>query len=151
VAVLLIRPFDPHPQLAPAIDHLTGGSRPVLGVYADIVLWSLAAGLATLVGWFRSQSQSDFHGRYRLWTWAAIVFLAWGFCAGTDIHTAVGAVAGPQLRWPVWRAETVVWLAPAMLAGLSVWWLVGRDFTRSRLNLVLVRLAIIALLITGIG
>jgi len=151
VAVLLIRPFPPHPQLAPAVDHLVGGEQPVLGVYADIVLWTLAASLATLVGWFRSHSQLDFHGRYRLWTWAAVVFAAWGFCGGTGIHTAVGAVAGPQLRWPIWRAETMVWLVPAMAAGLSVWWVIGRDLQRSRLNCELVRFAVITLLLTGVG
>ena len=148
-AVLLIQPVPPHPQLAPAINHLVGGPRPVLAVYSDILLWAMAAQLATLVGWYRSHSQLDFQGRYRRWAWAAIVFAAWSFCAGTGIHTAIGVVAGPMLRWPIWRAETVVWLAPAMAAGLSVWWVIDGDLRRWRVSRNLVQLSLCLLLMTG--
>jgi hypothetical protein len=147
-AVLLIQPVPPHPQLAPAINHLVSGPRPVLATYADIVLWTMAAQLAGLIGWYRSHSQLDFRGRYRLWAWAAVVFAAWSFCAGTGIHTAIGAVAGPLLRWPIWRAETVVWLAPAMAAGLSVWWVIGGDL-KWRVSRTLIQLAVCTLLVTG--
>lgn len=151
VAGLLIRPFPPHPQLAPAINHLVDGPRPVLQVYAEILLWNLAAHLAGLIGWFRSQSQLDFRGRYRLWAWPVLVFVVFGFCAGTDIHTAIGSVAGPRLRWPLWRAELMIWLVPCMTAGLSVWWIVGHDVRRSRWNAVLLRCALMLLLSTGAG
>lgn len=150
-AGLLIRPFPPHPQLAPAINHLVDGPRPVLGVYADILLWTFAAQFCGLIGWYRSQSQLDFQGRYRLWSWPVLVFAAWGFCAGTDVHSAVGAAAGPHLRWPLWRAEQMVWLVPCMAAGLSIWWIVGRDVQRSRCNAALLRCAMMVLLITGAG
>lgn len=151
LAGLLIRPFPPHPQLAPAINHLVDGPRPVLQVYADILLWNLAAHLAGLIGWFRSQSQLDFRGRYRLWAWPVLVFVVMGFCAGTDIHTAIGAVAGPRLRWPVWRAELMIWMVPCMMAGLSIWWIVGHDVRRSRWNAALLRCALMVLLVTGTG
>lgn len=150
-AVLLIEPVPPHPQIAPAIEHLVGGARPVLATYADIVLWTLAAQMAVLVGWYRSHSQLDFRGRYRLWSWPVLVFGTWGFCAGTSIHTAIGLAAGPHLRWPVWRAETVVWLVPAMATGLSVWWVIRNDLQRCRVSHTLIHLAISVLLLTGVG
>jgi hypothetical protein len=150
-AVLIIQPMTPHPQIEPAVRHLVDGPRCVLATYCDILLWTLAAQMAALVGWYRSHSQLDFRGRYRLWSWAVVVFAAWGFCAGTGIHTAIGQAAGPHLRWPIWRAETVVWLAPAMLAGLSAWWVIRHDLTRCRVSHTLVHLAACALLLTGAG
>jgi hypothetical protein len=151
VAVLLMQPFPAHPQLAPAIDHLVDGPRPVLATYADILLWTFAAQMAGLIGWYRSHSTLDFRGRYRLWAWASLVFVAWGFCAGTDIHTAIGTLAGPRLRWPIWRAEMVVWLAPAMLAGISVYGCVQADLRRCRLSRSLIQLAVAVLMATGAG
>jgi hypothetical protein len=151
VATALLRPLPPHPQIAPAIEHLTQGSRPILGIYADVLLWTLAGQFAGLIGWYRSHSQLDFQGRYRVWAWAAVVLTAWGFCAGTSLHTAIAHVAGPQLRWPIWRAEVVVWLVPAALAGLSVLWIAARDLQRNPLGLWLVRSATVVLMLTGVG
>ncbi|HET6425480.1 MAG TPA: hypothetical protein VFG20_17460 [Planctomycetaceae bacterium] len=151
IAAVLIRPLPPHPQIAPAIEHLAQGSRPILGIYADILLWTLAGQFAGLIGWYRSHSQLDFQGRYRVWAWAAVVLTAWGFFAGTSLHTAIASVAAPQLRWPLWRAEVVVWLVPAVLAGLSVWGMADRDLQRHRLGLWLVRSAALVLLLSGAG
>lgn len=151
VGVMLVRPVAPHPQLAPAMDHLALGTRPVLAVYAEILLWTFAGQFAALVGWYRSQSELDFRGRYRLWAWAALVLTVWGFCAGTGLHTAIATIAGPRLRWPIWRAETVVWLVPAALAGLSVWWMADRDMRRCRLGVNLLRAAGVLLVISGLA
>ncbi len=151
VGFMLVRPIAPHPQLAPAMDHLALGSRPVLSVYTEILLWTFAGQFAALVGWYRSQSELDFRGRYRLWAWAALVLTVWGFCAGTEVHTAIAAIAGPRLRWPLWRAETVVWLVPAALAGLSVWWMADRDMRRCRLGVNLLRAAGVTLFASGIA
>src|SRR5262249_11720556 len=74
---------------------------------------------------------------------------AWGFFAGTGLHTTIAAIAGPRLRWPLWRAETLVWLIPAAIAGLSVWSMVDRDMRRCRLGVSLIRLAGVTLLLTG--
>ncbi len=151
VATALLRPMPPHPQIAPAVEHLTQGTRPILGIYADIVLWTFAGQCAALVGWYRSHSQLDFQGRYRVWAWAAMVLTAWGFFAGTSLHTAIASVAAPQLRWPLWRAEVVVWLVPAVLAGLSVWWMADRDLQRHRLGVWLIRSAALVLMLAGLG
>lgn len=148
---VLMKPFPPHPQIAPAVEHLTQGARPILRIYMDVVLWMLAGQFAAIVGWYRSHSQLDFQGRYRVWAWAAVVLTAWGFFAGTSLHTAVAAVAGPQLRWPIWRAEIVVWLVPAVLAGLSVWWLADRDMQRNAMSVWLVRTSLGILLACGLG
>lgn len=151
VMVALARPLPPHPQIAPAVEHLTQGTRPILSVYADVILWTLAGQFAAIIGWYRSHSTLDFQGRYRVWAWAAVVLTAWGFFAGTSLHTAVATVAGPQLRWPLWRSETVVWLVPAAFAGLSVWWLADKDMQRSRTSLWLVRASILVLTAAGLG
>lgn len=151
VVTALIRPLPPHPQIAPAVEHLTAGTRPVLEIYSEILLWTCAAQFAALIGWYRSHSQLDFQGRYRVWAWATAVLLAWGFFAGTSLHTAVATVAAPQLRWPIWRGETLVWLVPAALAGLSVWWMADRDLQRHRLGLWLVRSAALTLILSGLG
>lgn len=151
VAFTLWQPWPPHPQIAPAVEHLTVGPRPILGIYTNIVLWTLAGQFASLVGWYRSHSQLDFQGRYRVWAWAAVVLTAWGFFAGTNLHTAIAAVAGPQLRWPIWRAEIMVWLVPALLTGFSVWWLADRDLQRNAPSVWLVRSAVLVLLTAGLG
>ncbi len=151
VILTLLRPLPPHPQIAPAVDHLTNGTRPILSIYVDIFLWTLAGQFAAIVGWYRSHSQLDFQGRYRVWAWAAVVLMAWGFFAGTSLHTAVAAVVGPQLRWPIWRAETVVWLVPALFAGGSVWWLADRDMQRNPAGVWSIRSAGLILFVTGVG
>lgn len=151
VMVALARPLPPHPQIAPAVEHLTQGARPILAIYTDVILWTLAGQFAAIIGWYRSHSTLDFQGRYRVWAWAAVVLTAWGFFAGTSLHTAIAAVAGPQLRWPLWRAEIVVWLIPAAFAGMSVWWLADKDMQRSRVSMWLVRSAILVLMAAGLG
>lgn len=150
-ALLTLRALPIHPQLEPAVAHLTEGPRPQLSIYVDILLWTLAAQFAGLIGWYRSHSLLDFGGRYRLWAWVAFVLVVWGFFAGTGLHTAVAAVAAPRLRWPIWRGEILVWLAPACLAGLSTWWMVDRDVRRSRISATLWRLSAVLLLAAGAG
>ncbi len=130
---------------------LVSGSSAKLVGYVDIVLWLLAAEFAAIVGWYRSHSLLDFSGRYRVWGWVAIAFALTSFLAASSLHLLLTDAYAERLTWVTWRRETVAWLVPLMVAGLTTIWLADRDMRRCRSSLILVRLATVVGLALAAG
>jgi hypothetical protein len=151
VGLLLARPFAWMPAVAPIAEHLLSGPRPVLSVYVTTALWILAAQFAGLIGWYRSHSESDFRGRYRIWAGLTGAFAAASFLAGTGVHVPLAAALAPLYRGPIWRPEVMTWLAPLTLFGLVLAWRMDRDLRRCLGGLWLTRIAAVTLLATGVG
>jgi len=149
--VLLGRPtWLPEPIARVLLPMLTGTS-PRLSLYLDVGLWILAAELAGVIGWYRSHSQLDFSGRYRVWGWIAASFLMAGFLAATRLHETLALEYLANSPYLTWRRETLAWLAPLVLWGAFTGWLIDRDVRRCLTSLILLRLAAVTLLVLAAG
>lgn len=148
---LLVQPLSWAPAIAPVADHLLSGRQPVLFGYLTTVLWLVAAQFAGLVGWYRSHSERDFRGRYRVWAGLVLAFAGASFLAGTGVHQPLAAAVTPHLPESIWRPATVTWLAPLAGIGAWLWWRMDRDLRRGLAGLWLTRLAGATLLATGLG
>lgn len=143
VGAILYQPLWLPSAVAPCIAPLTIGPAPKLLVFMEIGLWLLAAELAALVGWYRSHSQLDFSGRYRVWGWISVALAGGGLLSGTGLHLLIAQAYGDQAFWLNWKRETVVWLAPLCAAGLLTGWLADRDLRRCASSLWTLRLAMV--------
>jgi hypothetical protein len=130
LAGLVYRPLWLPGPLARLVIPLTTGSEPKLAGFVDITLWLLAAEFAAIIGWYRSHSQLDFFGLYRLWGWVAGTFAVAALCAATGLPQTLATLYADRLTWLTWRRETLAWLVPVMLSGcLAVAW-AARDARR---------------------
>lgn len=106
---------------------------PAVACYNSALLL-LAAQLALLIRWVRSQSLHDFGGRYTIWGWAALSLLVFAGSIATNAHLAFSESI--HWRWQLGfeRSETLVWLIPAVTMGAALFWLLERDMRGSRLS-----------------
>lgn len=149
--VLLARPtWLPEPVARVLLPMLLGTS-PRLALYLDVALWILAAELAGVIGWYRSHSQLDFSGRYRVWGWIVFSFLTAGFLAATRLHETLALEYLANSPYLTWRRETVAWLAPLLLWGGLTGWLIDRDVRRCLASLILLRMAAVTFLALAAG
>ena len=134
----LAMPMAFRPELAPVTQHLLQGERPVLAVLMQTTFCFLAAQLAILIGWYRTQCKLDFRGYYRVWPWTTVVFAIAAVCSATDAHGLLGQIL-ERSGLLSWRANVVGWLLPATVAALPLVVLVDRDVRRSRSSLCTLR------------
>lgn len=94
-----------------------GVPRPsVMNGFSGILLL-LAAQLATIVGWLRARSATDFQGHYRAWKWLAIGLAAGAALILTDSASVLPDVVAYLLRpltGPLESARKAVVLVPAL-------------------------------------
>ena len=127
------------PEFEPLSEHLLAGPRPVLVAYLSNVAWAGIVAWALLVGWYRSRSQSDFAGRYRVWTWFATLLAVVALGIGTDLGPVLAALAVDQ-QWLPGNGGPLIWLMPLLSAALPLGLLVDRDLRRSRMTLAMFRI-----------
>jgi hypothetical protein len=151
VGLLLVQLIEWPAAIAPIASHLVGGSRPALTVFATTALWFAAGQFAALIGWYRSHSENDFHGRYRIWAILTAAFAGASFLAGTDVHLPIAQAVLPYWKWPIWRPEVTTWLVPLATIGLFLAWRMDRDLRRCLAGLWLARLALMTMLATAGG
>lgn len=145
VGVASVRPLALRPELQSLQSHLLEQSRPVLVDHLQSVVWTGITAWALLIGWYRSRSESDFGGRYRIWTWFAGLLAVVGFCAGTDAHQALARIAVEFKLLPV-HAGSLIWQIPLLSAGLPLGVIIDRELRRSRMTLILYRITAVVLL-----
>lgn len=147
----LFRASELPSPLAKLLVPLTTGPQPKLLVYGETVLWLLAAELAGLVGWYRSHSQLDFRGRYRLWGAVVVVLALASAMAGTGLHGLIAEQLAPMVPQLRYKPAILLWWGPALLVGVIAAGLVDRDIRRCRSALWLFRLAVTVHLAVAAG
>lgn len=149
VSFALARPNAFRPELAPLTNHLLHGSHPVLASLTQAGLWFACAQMAMLIGWYRARCKLDFGGRYRVWTWAAVLFALAAVCSATHAHHLIGEIIS-RGGWLIWRGETVSWLLPTCIVALPLCLQMDRDVRRGRSTLYTLRVCWLLGLTTAI-
>ncbi|MEW4528544.1 hypothetical protein [Maioricimonas sp. JC845] len=130
------------------LDQSGSGLAPALGLKAGRMarffstVTLLAAGqLSLLVLWYRAKSRKDFDGRYRIWFWAAVVWLVFCGAIATDAHRPAALLA--LEKWPldVFRAPLLVWMVPASAIALAMTRLLRREMRACRASRYVLNLA----------
>jgi len=117
---------------------LTAGRT--LKPFATLLLL-LATQLAWFIWWVRSQSPRDFDGRYRLWSWCAVLGTSATLVVVGDLHHAWSKTAMWLWDLDFWKVEIVVWLLPVCLAAAWTLRTLHREMRDCRSSLALLWLA----------
>lgn len=140
LSFLLARPVAFAGPLAPVVDHLLGGPRPLAVTSTQAFLLALSTQMGILICWYRAQCRLDFGGRYRVWPWVVGLIGVGALCTATDLHHVLGEVLGHS-DWLPWRGSTVAWLLPFWIAALPIALLIDRDVRNSRSSLWMLRVS----------
>lgn len=100
-----------------------------------------AAQLSFLVLWHRSRSRKDFYGRYRLWYWVGLTWLAFCVCQATSLHLSAARWATEHYELNLWNSETVVWMLAAAPITMALIRLLRREMHLCRSSTTLLRIA----------
>lgn len=151
LAVAISKTWSPpvRTEVKPLADHLLAGAHPRLMAAAELFGWLLCGAWCWLIAWFRSQSEVDYNGRYRIWAAAGSILVFVGFAASTGLTDPVETVARGLLatRLPAgspWISAT--WMVPLALVGGWVGMQADRDLRRSRGSVVLTRIGLTAMI-----
>ncbi|VAX40257.1 hypothetical protein MNBD_PLANCTO02-1967 [hydrothermal vent metagenome] len=83
--------------------------------------WLMLSGqLALLTWWVRSNSLSDFEGKYRIWPYASLAMFLASFGIMTDAHQAFSATFQLLFHTSFWKQEVISWLAPTLAISFSL-------------------------------
>jgi len=127
--------------------NLTSGSA---GRCYGAVTLLFAAQLALLIGWVRSQSPRDFGGKYKVWTWAALVWLLFALCLATQLHWVLSGLVFHVWDVPLWHREVIGWLIPGYAITLQLLWNLHRDMLDCRSSLAMLGLACTFAFLSGL-
>ena len=98
----------------------------IAGWFSSLLL-ILAAQLALLIWWVRSQSLKDFDGHYRLWIRVAFLWTAVSLGTATNGPEAIQQVVQSCCGSKAGGYSHLGWLIPALLASLWVFWTVAAE------------------------
>jgi hypothetical protein len=93
-----------------------------------------AAQLSFTIGWVRSRNQHDFGGNYRIWRWAAGLFLGASVFVSTGFHLAVADIVTHYVtvRYPY--RDVLNWLVPVSVISVPIVLKVIHDMSNCRLS-----------------
>lgn len=103
-----------------------------------------AAHLALVIGTVRSHSPRDFRGSYRIWRWAAGLFVGVAMLVGTDVHL----VFSDFIRQ--WSGVTyhgwvrLNWLIPLSIVATIITWKLWLDMKLSRPSIICLGLSVVS-------
>ena len=118
--------------------------------YGALTLF-LAGQLALLIGWVRSQSPRDFGGKYKVWTWAALVWFLFSGCLATQLHYAVSGLLFQVWDYPLWQREVLGWLIPGYAITLQLLWVLHRDMLDCRPSLAMLAVSCLFAFLSGLS
>ena len=98
-----------------------------------------AAQLSFLILWHRSLSRKDFFGRFRLWYWTGLVWLAFCAAEATTLHLVAARWMESYYRLKVWNGVTVCWMLVAAPIAIGVMRLLRREMHLCRTSSFLLR------------
>jgi hypothetical protein len=115
--------FNPTDGRIEALDLDGEGS---LSVWFSSALLFLAAQVALLVGWMRSQNPEDYAGRYRIWFWAAGCWCLLSLDETASLHEGFKEFASAAAGTRIFGDGSIWWAGPyfCLLAfvGLRLFW-----------------------------
>lgn len=112
--------------LAATARTLQFGARGTLADWLSSAVLLLAGQVTLVIGWVQSKNADDFNGRYRIWTWAALFWLAMSVDETARIGKALVSLAaaapvvGHWVSGPAW--SVVPFLVLLGLVGGRVFW-----------------------------
>lgn len=98
-----------------------------------------AAQLSFLILWHRSLSRKDFFGRFRLWYWTGLVWLAFCAAEATTLHVVAAGWVESYYRLKVWNGVTVCWMLVAAPVTIGLMRLLRREMHLCRPSSFLLR------------
>ncbi|OHB77263.1 MAG: hypothetical protein A2W31_18575 [Planctomycetes bacterium RBG_16_64_10] len=94
-------------------------SGSLAGWFASALL-GLATVISALVYSVRRHRIDDYHGRYRVWLWAALVWLALSLNTTTQLHRLAVDTLIYWTGWSALRDGAVWWLAPVIVLAVTI-------------------------------
>jgi len=98
-----------------------------------------AAQLSFLILWHRSLSRKDFWGRFRLWYWTGLTWLAFCAAEATTLHVVAAQWLEAHYRLKVWNGATVCWMLVAAPIAIGLMRLLRREMHLCRPSSFLLR------------
>ncbi len=98
-----------------------------------------ASQLSFLILWHRSLSRKDFWGRFRLWYWAGLVWLAFAVAEGLSLHLHAARWLEERYRLKVWNGTTVCWMLAVCPVAIGLLRLLRREMHLCRQSSLLLR------------
>jgi hypothetical protein len=158
VALLALSAWGAMLYFGDLADRRTDGWHTIIGLKAGklVTFFStvmlLAAGqLALIMLWYRSHSRKDFSGSYKLWFWVGVTWLALCAFRATGSHWSLADAVLKQQALSLWNARMLLWMAPAAVAVVALYRLLGREMRDCGLSRWLLRLSEIAALASGVA
>ncbi|MEZ6130912.1 MAG: hypothetical protein R3C59_19755 [Planctomycetaceae bacterium] len=112
------------------------------------LLLMVSGQLALVTGWLRTDSEIDFQGRYRWWTWLSLGFFAAAVTVAThsqsEISNLVAALLEPVMG-SIRSARQAIVLVPGITYGIIVLGRILPDMSRSRLSQSLLVVAVLTM------
>jgi hypothetical protein len=96
----------------PAFDLSSSGS---LSSWFSSLLLLAAAVSAVLVYTIRRHKTDDYHGRYRIWFWAALCWFLWATDVAANLHESLKQLMIQTTATRLWGDGTLWWFIPAAL------------------------------------
>ena len=110
-------------------------------MYGSLSLF-FAGQLALLIWWVRSQSRTDFSGRFRIWAWGSAFCFVFALTVALDLHHVWSATLLWFCKIDFWQKETLCWLAPTVGSATALMWEIKSDMRGCRISLGLFWLAL---------
>lgn len=116
------------------------GSGTLATWFASFALGLAAAG-SLVVYCVRRHKLDDYHGRYRIWVWAALGWAALSVNTTAGLHLLAADVTIQLIGWTAAWAGTLCWLLPAVLAFGAISLRLAVEMRRCRLASTFILLA----------
>ncbi len=105
-----------------------------------------AAHLALVIGTVRSHSPRDFRGTYRIWRWAAALFVGAAMLVGTDLHLVFSDLIRQWSGMTYHGWVHLNWLISLSIVATIITWKLWLDMKLSRPSIICLGLSVISAL-----
>lgn len=120
--------------------------------FLSVAAFISAAHIAFVIGTIRSRSPRDFRGRFRIWYWAAGLFVGGATLVGTDLQIVFSDLVHQWTGLTYRGSATLNWLVPLLVVSSVITWKLWLDMRLCRSSQVFLALGIlsgIALVFSG--
>ena len=131
-------------QYGDAVAHFFDLGRGQAIRFLSIATLMSAAHFALVIGTVRSRSPRDFRGRFRIWRWAAALFVGGATLIGTDLHLVFSDLVH-QISGVTYHGWVRLnWLIPFCVVATVITWKLWIDMSLCRSSKICLGLAIVS-------